>query len=258
MDDPCVSDVPRPDPGANGGDNRDRHPSVRQAGLAVATVGVIPAAGHATRLQPLECSKEVYPIHGRPVMDYLIERMRRGGCSELRVVTRPGKRDVVATARGQGATVIQASPPSPAASLLAGIDGLHDDDVVLFGYPDSIWEPPNGFRPLVELVEAGSEVALGLFRTSQVERPDVVDLNAAGTVTRIEVASGRLPPHLIWGCAAARAPALRGLEGHQDPGDYLSALCRAIAIAGVILSDSYIDIGTRHGLREAVLAPRTR
>ncbi len=36
-------------------------------------VGVIPAAGRATRLQPLSSSKEVQPIGGRPVMDYLID-----------------------------------------------------------------------------------------------------------------------------------------------------------------------------------------
>jgi len=39
-------------------------------------VGVIPAAGHAIRLQPLSGSKELLEIGGRPVMDYLVERMR--------------------------------------------------------------------------------------------------------------------------------------------------------------------------------------
>ena len=58
-------------------------------------VGVIPAAGRATRLQPLSLSKEVQPISGRPVMDYLLKRLQRGGCAELRVVTRPEKLDVI-------------------------------------------------------------------------------------------------------------------------------------------------------------------
>ena len=90
--------------------------------------------------------------------------------------------------------MITERPDTPAASLLTGIRSLADTDLVLFGFPDSIWEPVDGFRPLVDLVEAGAEIALGLFRTSQVERPDVVELNAAGIVTEVEVGSDRPPP----------------------------------------------------------------
>lgn len=218
----------------------------------MAIVGVIPAAGYATRLQPLSGSKETYPIHGRPVIDFLVERLRRGGCSELRLVTRPEKRDVAEYGRRQGAIVIEASPASPAASLVAGIDGVAEQDLVLFGYPDSIWEPVDGFRSLVALARSGSEVALGLFRTTEVERPDVVEVDGSGVVTKVDVDSSLPPPHLIWGCAAARARALRGLADHDDPGDHFSALCGAVPIAGLILSDHYVDVGTRPGLRRAL------
>ena len=221
----------------------------------MAIVGVIPAAGHATRLQPLASSKETYPVHGRPVMDYLVERMGHGGCSELRVVTRPEKTDVIENASAHGATVILERPDTPAASLLAGIRSLADTDLVLFGFPDSIWEPVDGFRPLVKSVEAGAEIALGLFRTSQVERPDVVEIDGAGIVTEIEVASGRPPPHLIWGCAAARAGPLLGLVDYDDPGDYLRSLAGTGSIRGVVLSERYVDVGTPRGLRQALELP---
>ena len=39
-------------------------------------VGVLPAAGHAERLQPLDGSKELLEIRGRPVLDYAVERLR--------------------------------------------------------------------------------------------------------------------------------------------------------------------------------------
>jgi glucose-1-phosphate thymidylyltransferase len=221
----------------------------------VASVGVIPAAGYATRLQPLDCSKEVYPIHGRPVMDFLVERMRRGGCSELRVVTRPEKRDVVDYARAVGARVIEDQPSSPGASLIAGLEDLAEDDLVLFGYPDSIWEPADGFRPMVDLVAAGTVIALGLFRTEQVDRPDVVTLSDSGIVTAIDVGSEEPPSNLMWGCAAARARALEGLREHEDPGGYFASLCHTAAIRGVTLSDSYLDIGTGSGLRRALASP---
>lgn len=224
----------------------------------MATVGVIPAAGHATRLQPLNCSKEVYPIHGRPVMDFLVERMRSGGCAEIRVVTRAAKRDVAEHARRLGATVIDARPPSPAASIVAGLRGLAHDDIVLLGYPDSIWEPVDGFVPLIELIESGSEAALGLFRTTEVERPDVATLDGSGLVTSVDVGSETPPPHLMWGCATARARALRGLPEHDDPGDYLASLCRKVPVPGVILSDTYLDMGTPTGLRRVLASPALR
>ena len=128
-------------------------------------------------------------------MDYLVERMRRGGCSELRVVTRPEKTDVIENASVHGAAVITGASRDPRRLTAHRDPVVADTDLVLFGFPDSIWEPIDGFRPLVDLVEAGAEIALGLFRTSQVERPDVVELNAAGIVTEVEVGSDRPPPN---------------------------------------------------------------
>jgi len=224
-------------------------------------VGVIPAAGHATRLQPLGSSKEVRPIAGRPVMDYLVERLHRGGCDEVRVVTRPDKRDVIENSRRHRAVVIEATPATLAASLLAGIDGLDGRDVVAFGFPDSIWEPAVGFRRLVELVEAGAGLALGLFRTANVERPDVAEVTGSEpdlAVTRIDVGSDAPPPNLIWGCAVARAAVLNRLRDWDDPGDLFSALCREGPVAGAVLSSSYFDVGTPRGMRIALAAARAR
>ena len=82
-------------------------------------IGVIPAAGHATRLQPLDCSKEVLPIQGRPVVDYLVERMRVGGCSQLRVVTRVEKQDLIEHCERIGVDVV-AEPATVGESIAAG------------------------------------------------------------------------------------------------------------------------------------------
>jgi glucose-1-phosphate thymidylyltransferase len=76
----------------------------------VGLVGVIPAAGSATRLGPLPSSKEVLPVGGRPVMDYLVERMRLADCDEIRLVTRTDKTDVIERARELKLRVILARP----------------------------------------------------------------------------------------------------------------------------------------------------
>src|SRR3954447_7084863 len=99
----------------------------------MAVVGVVPAAGYATRLQPLDRSKEVLHVDGRPVIDYLVERMRVGGCSELRVVTRPEKEDVVAYAEAVGASVVSGYPATINESFAAGLNGLAPDDIALVG-----------------------------------------------------------------------------------------------------------------------------
>ena len=125
----------------------------------MALVGIIPAAGYGTRLQPLGCSKEVYPVKGRPIMDYLVERMRAAPCDELVVVTRPEKKDVVVHAAALGARVIEANPSSLGESLSFGLAGLADTDVVLFGFPDSIWEPADGFLQVLALFGEGWTVA---------------------------------------------------------------------------------------------------
>jgi NDP-sugar pyrophosphorylase family protein len=212
-------------------------------------VGVVPAAGYATRLQPLDGSKEVLLVHGRPVMDYLLERMRRAPLAELRVVTRPEKRDVIEHARRRGATVVEGYPPSVAQSLLLGMRGLDANTIILFGFPDTLWERADVFPILVERVRAGAEIALGLFRGIEPARSDVVEVDEAGIVTRVLVKPEQPPSDLVWGCFAARAGALEGLDRHDEPGHLLDLLARAGRVQGVRFGDEFADVGTPDALR---------
>ena len=212
-------------------------------------VGVVPAAGLATRLQPLEGSKELLEIGGRPVIDYLLERMGAGGAEELRVVTRPEKDDVIEHARAAGASVIIGTPASPAVSFSLGLAGLEAGDVVLLGFPDTIWEPPDGYARLVELL-GDDDAALGLFRTPELSRSDVVVLSG-DRVTGIAVKPDTPQSDLIWGCAAVRRSALEGLARHTAVSTLLDGHARAGRVRGVHLSDSWLDIGTPESLAQA-------
>jgi glucose-1-phosphate thymidylyltransferase len=217
----------------------------------VRVVGVVPAAGRASRLQPLDCSKELLPVGGRPVMDYVIKRMRAVSPAEVRVVTRREKRDVVARAEELGATVVLARPATLSASVLAGTDDLAAEDVVLLGFPDTIWEPVDGFATLIRSLQEGSEAALGLFDFDEPERCDVVTLDEAGAVTHV-TARPRVPPsNLVWGCAAFRARVLHGLRPEDEVAAYLDLLARRGAVGGVRLSGVYFDIGTKEALARA-------
>lgn len=220
----------------------------------MAVIGVLPAAGHATRLQPLEGSKEVLEIDGRPVIDFIVERMRRGGCEELRIVTRPEKADVVAYAERIGAKVILARPETVTESFAAGFAGAAPDDVILIGWPDTLWEPKDGYATLVTSLNAGPDVALGLFRLERdLERSDVVVFDDDGRVAGIEIKPETPRSDRIWGCAAARAGRLERFTDVEWPGEYWDLLCReGCSITAVDLSDRWLDIGTREAL---ALAP---
>jgi NDP-sugar pyrophosphorylase family protein len=214
----------------------------------VRVVGVVPAAGYARRLQPLQGSKEMVAVGGRPVMNHLLERLRLAPCDEIRVVTRPEKVDVRQHAQDEGAQVILARPGSVPASVAAASAGLPSSDVVLIGFPDTIWEPVVGFRSLVEAVEAGADVALGLFRSPEASRSDVVLLDSRGIVERVVPRPERPPSQLIWGCAAVRARALARVTDERELGDHFDRLCRTGAVAGVWLSDVFLDVGTPEAL----------
>ena len=215
-------------------------------------VGAIPAAGYGTRLRGhLDGSKELALVRGTPVIDYIAERMRIGGATELRVVTRPEKHDLVDHVTALGATVLLAHPDSVSSSMAIATAGLDDDDVVLLGFPDTVWAPVDGFRRLVDALDATCEAALGLFRipASELCRSDVV-VARNGWVERVHVKPTRPQSEWIWGCAAARAGALDGLAGHAWPGEHFDLLSRNRGrVRGLALSGSWLDIGTPEALR---------
>jgi glucose-1-phosphate thymidylyltransferase len=236
---------------------------VLDLGSSYRIVGVIPAAGYATRLQPLAGSKEVLSVAGRPVMDYLIERMMRAGCNDIRVVTRPEKADVVAHAERRGLRLVTAHPSSVSASLLAGLDGTGPDDLVLFGFPDTIWEPLDGFVRLLVALE-GFEAALGLFHGREPQRSDVVEFAASGVVTSVSVKPTEPRSDWIWGMAVARRRSLGDLAATPEPGVAFDAMCARNEVVAVPLSGPFVDLGTPWAL-EAYLreledrhAPGTR
>lgn len=215
-----------------------------------AVVGVIPAAGYATRLRLQSGSKEVLTVRGRPLMDHLVERMRRGGATRLRVVTRPAKEDVVEHARRIGAEVVLGEPPTVGRSLAAGITGLAEDDLVLFGFPDTIWSPVDGFARIRALVEAGARLALGVFESPHPERADVAVLDHAHRVVDLVVKSPDPPSNLVYAAIVARVDALDGVDMYEEPGGFLAAHAHVAPLPAARLG-RVIDLGTPESFANA-------
>jgi glucose-1-phosphate thymidylyltransferase len=179
-------------------------------------IGLIPAAGYATRLGPLPCSKEILPIgtcdtpdgpQPKVVSHYLLEKMRRAGITEAIIILREGKWDIPAHYK-DGALVDMrlaylAVPPTPGPPYT--LDYAYPfvrDRLVALGFPDILFEPADGFVRLLEhQARTQAEVVLGLFPADRPETMDVVAVNGEGRVEQIVVKPAHTTLRQTWGIA---------------------------------------------------------
>ena len=143
-------------------------------------IGLIPCAGHATRIAPLPCSKEVFPVGLRRISDgslrpkvvshYLLEQMREGGVRRAFFILRNGKWDIPQY-YGDGAMVgmdlgylMMGKPYGTAYTLDAAYPFVRGARVAL-GFPDILFEPRDAFtRALHRLTSTRADLVLGLCR----------------------------------------------------------------------------------------------
>jgi glucose-1-phosphate thymidylyltransferase len=218
-------------------------------------IGIVPAAGRATRLPGLLCSKEVVPVAGRPVLTYLVERLRAGGCDPIRIVTRSDKKDIVALAKQLGTELVLGKPRSVSESLHEAMDGVSPNDVVQFGFPDTIWDPLDGFARLTSVLRPPFEASLGLFSSTDANRSDVVRFDENGVVQDIQVKPDGGASGWIWGCAAVLGAVVNAFLEDPEPGVTLNNLAARRLVVGVQLGDRFVDIGVPETFRAHVDSP---
>jgi len=197
-------------------------------------VGLVPAAGRATRLAPIPCSKELLPVgfqsaregadrRPKPVSQYLLDRMRLAGAGKAFFIARPGKWDI-ADYYGDGsrlglhlAYLHVGAPWGPPFTLSQAAPFIGDADVV-FGFPDILIDPPDSFSPLLQrMAVTGADVVLGLFDCSKDEPGDVVLTDSDGRLTGLETKEERpVRPdrYTCWMFAVWRATFTRFMTAH--------------------------------------------
>ena len=231
---------------------------------------IIPAAGAGSRIQPLAFSKELLPVGSRidgdlerprAVSEYLIERMLIGGADKICFVISPGKSDILeyygaSIGSADVAYVVQQSASGLCDAIFRALSLISPYDQVLIGLPDTIWFPDDGFRALPDGVLS--------FLLFEVERPeffDAVVTDDEGRVSEIQVKRLNASSRWIWGAFKMPGAVLQELHdlwqerGRRD--EYLGTLVNAwIARGGdawgVRAGQSYVDVGTVHGYREAI------
>jgi glucose-1-phosphate thymidylyltransferase len=236
----------------------------------VNVLGIVPAAGVGSRIQPLAFSKELLPVGSRSdagverpraVSEYLIERLVIGGATRICFVIAPGKSDIVQYFGGAVSGIpicytVQDRPAGLCDALFRALPFADQDEPIVVGLPDTVWFPIEALRALPDDV-----MSFLLFPVSKPELFDAVLTDDGGAVTAIDVKVRPARSSWIWG--AFKIPhrvslELRALWDARDRTDeYLGTLINAYLAGGgralgVRAGSSYVDVGTLHGYREAV------
>jgi glucose-1-phosphate thymidylyltransferase len=232
--------------------------------------GVIPAAGLGSRIQPLAFSKELLPVGSRrdgdverprAVSEYLVDRMTIAGASRICMVIAPGKSDIVAYYGGGVAGahvcyVVQPEPKGLCDAIFRSLPLIRPDEQVVVGLPDTVWFPEDGLR----LLDDGG-LSFLLFPVERPELFDAVVTDREGRVVEIQVKQPGARSTWIWGAFKLTGRVMRDLfdlwcaRDRQDPyiGTLVNAyLARGGAARAVRAGESYVDVGTLHGYREAI------
>ncbi len=240
--------------------------------------GIIPAAGIGSRIQPLAFSKELLPVgtrlegdieRPRAVSEHLIERMITAGVDKICFVIAPGKSDIInyygaRIGPARIAYVVQAEPAGLCDAIFCATPFIGAEEPVVIGLPDTIWFPEDGLNRLPD-----DRLSFLLFPVEHPEFFDAVVTDARGRVEAIEVKQRGARSRWVWGAFKMPGRVLQELHAlWREPGrgdEYIGTLvnawlARGGMAQGVRAGETYVDVGTIHGYREAValLANRPR
>lgn len=174
-------------------------------------VGLIPAAGRATRLKYLPCSKEIYPLaiaakdgnsQTIPVCSCLIDSYRTANINDITIIIRKGKEDIpkkLGSGEQYGVDIdylYTQNPYGPPYTIDEAYSKTQNKFVAI-GFPDILFTPRNAFEALIKKQQqTNTDVVLGLFRAPHPEKMDMVAFDQTGAIKSIQIK----PQHttLVW------------------------------------------------------------
>ncbi len=246
-------------------------------------VGVVPAAGLATRLGRIPGSKELLPIgwetsetgalRPKAACEYLLDAFRVAGVRRVFFVIRRGKWDIPeylgdGSQFGISIGYLLMGLPHGAPYTVDQAFPFVQEHTVARGFPDIIFEPRDSYVRLLERhARSGADASLGLFPAASPKTCDMVGVNSEHIVRRIEVKPSRTALKHTWGIAVLEPAftaflrayvqaAPSGFPGRNEAyvGDVIEAGMRSgLRVMGFPVSRvPYIDIGTPEGLSKAL------
>jgi glucose-1-phosphate thymidylyltransferase len=232
--------------------------------------GIIPAAGAGSRIQPLAFSKELLPVGSRldggterprAVSEYLVERFLIAGANKICFVISPGKSDILEyySANYRSADLAYVVQPRPAGlcdAIFRATPLIHLEEEVAIGLPDTVWFPEDGLSAL----EKGT-LGFLLFPVEHPEFFDAVVTDCSGRIEQIQVKQSNARSNWIWGAFKMPGSIFHQLYAlwleRRKQDEYFGTLINAFIAQGgqaygIRAGESYVDVGTLHGYREAI------
>jgi glucose-1-phosphate thymidylyltransferase len=248
-------------------------------------IGILPAAGLGSRLHPFAYPKELLPIGYRwsaehqevapsLVIEHSLDAMAIAGITRCLLIVSPNKSEVVrvlgaGSARGPRlAYVVQPEPAGLAGAVLQALPFVSDLDCnACLALPDTLFRPIGALEQVTRELEAtGADLVLGVFPTTTPEQLGPVGIRTDGTVEFVLEKPAVSPCRNTWGVAAwtPRFFQLLDEESKRSSDDHLlqRVFDRACRTSGLSVravefpSGSYLDLGTRRGIVQALAQQR--
>jgi glucose-1-phosphate thymidylyltransferase len=239
-----------------------------QSALRRPIIGIVPAAGRATRLPDRSCSKELIAVGDRAISEYLVEAMVEAGAERICMVIAPDKHDIVEfygngeRHRASIAYVCQERPTGMSDAIDQAYPWLRGA-TVLMGMPDTIVQPEDSLARIRALLEHEQcDIALAIAPTSEPERLGPVNVHSDGRVLEVFDKPPVAPHDRVWtvACWSARFTEFlhQHLRAHPRHDEaplgliFQAAIAQGLDARAITFSAGcYIDAGTIDGLQAA-------
>ena len=197
----------------------------------------------------------------KAVSEYLVERLTIAGADKICFVISPGKADIMSyygarVGRADFAYVVQPKAAGLCDAIFHAAPLIHPDEMVALGLPDTIWFPEDAMRTLPD-----DRLSFLLFPVEKPEVFDAVVTDENHRVLEIQVKSPEPKTHWVWGAFKMPGRVFHELhdlwKARERQDEYWGTLVNAWLerggeAVGVRAGESYVDVGTLNGYREAI------
>lgn len=248
-------------------------------------IGIIPAAGLGSRLQPLPFSKELYPVGFHKINEsvrvstisqYLIDALKKTGVHQLFFIVSPQKTDIPRYYKDgsqfdiQFSYLYQSEPRGMVDALAQATPWLWGDEetFVFFGMPDTYFRPANLFIKMKEVMmkQLDVQVVIAVFPVTSWWKLGMVHFeqeeDGLGEVIDIHDKPKVKPEtKYAWGAAVWRLPFQKYLtrcqyeykgEGELVLSDVFMRAKRDGMKVKCIVGEEYEDLGTVDDLKRFI------
>jgi dTDP-glucose pyrophosphorylase len=212
--------------------------------MGLNVVGLIPAAGTATRMSGLP--KFLLPCPGGYLLDRLACAMHDAGAREVCIAANTYNHQFIEAYMPPGCMAYIA-PSKTMREAVMGASRWHASRPGLLAMPDTYWTDPDILTRLVAALDT-CDVAVALWKVRPEQRPllGMCDIDSAFSVLRVDDKPQETALQFAWGALAFRAPFWYVMD--QEPASISESIQGAIDgglnVKAVLAQGHYWDCGT--------------